>query len=161
VELVWVPLAVMLVVTIGMVAILHLRQRDQVVEGTEEVKLSNPLRLTTAITFAVAFAVVLVLVRAANEYFGEAGVYLTSALAGIVDVDAITLTASELASSEQIAPRVAATAIILAALVNTTAKAVFAISLGTRDLKIPVLISFSVVLLAGILSSVIYIGIIV
>lgn len=160
VELVWVPLVVMLFVTLLLVVLLHLQQRDQVVEGTKEVKLSNPLRLTTAITFAVAFAVVLVLVRAASEYFGEAGVYLTSALAGIVDVDAITLTASELASSGQIAPRVAATAIILAALVNTAAKAVFAISLGARDMRMPVLISFSVVLIAGIISGVIYIGIV-
>jgi uncharacterized membrane protein (DUF4010 family) len=150
----------MLIVTMVMVVFLHLRQRDQVVESAEEVKLSNPLRLTTAITFALAFAVVLVLVRAASEYFGDAGVYLTSALAGIVDVDAITLTASELASSDQITSRVAATAIIIAALVNTAAKGVFAMSLGARDMRIPVLVSFSVVLLAGILSSVIYIGIV-
>ena len=93
---------------------------------------------------------VLVLVRGANEYFGNAGVYVTSAIAGIVDVDAITLTAAELASSAQIDASVAATAIILAALVNTAAKAVFAISLGSKELRKPVLITFGIVLLAGI-----------
>lgn len=158
VKLVWVPLAVMLIVSIVLVIYLHTRQRDQVVDDGEEVKLSNPLRLTTAITFAVAFALALLLVRAANEYFGDTGVYLTSVLAGIVDVDAITLTASELASSSQIEPDVAATAIILAALVNTTAKAVFAISLGSKELRKRVLISFAIVILAGIISSLVYFG---
>ena len=125
-------------------------------EGRETVKLSNPLRLSTAITFAIAFAVVLVLVQGANEYFGDVGVYLTSALAGIVDVDAITLTASRLASSGQLANVVAATAIIIAALVNTAAKAIFAAVLGSGELRKPVLLAFGLVLLVGIISSLIY-----
>jgi uncharacterized membrane protein (DUF4010 family) len=155
------PLTVMLLVCVALVVYVHLRQRDRMDEGREEVKLSNPLRLSTAITFAIAFAVVLILVRGANEYFGVAGVYVTSALAGIVGVDAITLTASELASSAQIGPGVAATAIILAALVNTAAKAIFAISLGSKELRRPVLITFSIVLLAGILSSALYFGLLI
>ena len=159
--LVALPLTVMFLVCIALVVYLHLRQRDRKDEGREEVKLSNPLRLSTAITFAIAFAVVLVLVRGANEYFGNAGVYLTSAIAGIVDVDAITLTASELASTAQIDASVAATAIILAALVNTAAKAVFAISLGSKELRKPVLITFGIVLLAGTLSGVLYFAVVI
>ena len=129
-------------------------------EGREEVKLSNPLRLSTAISFAIAFAVVLILVRGANEYYGDAGVFAMSVLAGPVDVNAITLTASGLASSAQIDATVAAIAIILAALVNTAAKAVFAISLGSKELRKPVFIGFSIVLIAGILSSVVFFSVV-
>ncbi len=159
--LVAVPLTVMLLVCIVLVIYVYMRQRNRMEAGREEVTLSNPLRLSTAITFAIAFAAVLIIVRGSNEYFGNTGVYVTSAIAGIVDVDAITLTASELASSSQIDESVAATAIILAALVNTAAKAVFAISLGSKELRKPVLVAFSIVLLSGILSSVLYFGLVI
>lgn len=156
IPLVAIPLTVMLIACIAIVVYLFSKGRSQMAEGREAVQLSNPLRLSTAITFALAFAVVLVLVRGSNEYFGDLGVYLTSALAGIVDVDAITLTASELASSGELTNMVAATAIVIAALINTAAKAVFAAVLGSSNLRRPVLLSFGFVLLVGIISSLIY-----
>lgn len=159
--LVGVPLIVMLLASLVLVVYLYLRQREHMSEEREEVKLSNPLRLSTAISFAIAFSVVLILARGTNEYFGDTGVFVTSVIAGIVDVDAITLTVSKLASSVQIEATVAAIVIVLAALVNTAGKAVFAISLGARDLRKPVLISFGIVLLVGIVSSVVFFGLVI
>jgi uncharacterized membrane protein (DUF4010 family) len=96
----------------------------------------------------------LLVVRGANEFFGEAGVYLASAITGITDVDAITLSAAELASLAQIESIVASTAILLASLVNTLAKATIAWVIGTPVLRRSVAVSYGLVLVVGIVSSV-------
>jgi uncharacterized membrane protein (DUF4010 family) len=114
------------------------------------VELSNPLRLQTAVTFGLVFAIVLVAVRAANEYFGSAGVYVASLLTGITDVDSITLSVSELALNGTLEPQVAAIAIVIASLVNTTVKGVMAVALGSDDLRKTILRSFGIVLLVGL-----------
>jgi uncharacterized membrane protein (DUF4010 family) len=143
---------VMLLVSLGFVYFLWRKRKVDEQESRERMDVSNPLRLPTAITFALAFSIVLIVVQAANEFLGYAGVYLASALAGVTDVDAITLSVSDLASSGQIELGVAATAIVLATLVNTTAKAVIAWILGSHELRRAVARAFAVVLLTGIVS---------
>jgi uncharacterized membrane protein (DUF4010 family) len=151
-NIVSVPLVAMLLVSLGFVYFLWRKRKVDEQESRERMEVSNPLRLPTAITFALAFSIVLIVVRAANEFFGYAGVYLASALTGVTDVDAITLSVSDLASSGQIGLRVAATAIVLATLVNTTAKAVIAWILGSHELRRTVVRAFGLVLLTGIVS---------
>jgi len=150
-----VPLATMLIA--GGIAVYILRRRGRAEEKADHggVELSNPLRLKTAITFGLVFAVVLVAVEAANEYFGSAGVYIASILAGITDVDSITLSVSNLSLKGLLDPRVAAIAIILATIMNTIAKAVMAMVLGTPRLRRLVSRAFGLVVLAGLISGVV------
>jgi uncharacterized membrane protein (DUF4010 family) len=147
-----VPLATMLIA--GLIAVYILRRRGRAEEKVDHggVELSNPLRLKTAITFGLVFAVVLVVVEAANEYFGSAGVYIASILAGITDVDSITLSVSNLSLKGLLDARVAAIAIILATIMNTIAKAVMAMVLGTPRLRRLVSRAFGFVVLAGLIS---------
>jgi uncharacterized membrane protein (DUF4010 family) len=147
-----VPLATMLIA--GVIAVYILWRRGRAEEKADHggVELSNPLRLKTAITFGLVFAVVLVAVEAANEYFGSAGVYLASILAGITDVDSITLSVSNLSLKGLLDARVAAIAIILATIMNTIAKAVMAMVLGTPRLRRLVSGAFGFVVLAGLIS---------
>ena len=147
-----VPLATMLIA--GVIAVYILQRRGRAEEKADHggVELSNPLRLKTAITFGLVFAVVLVAVEAANEYFGSAGVYIASILAGITDVDSITLSVSNLSLKGLLDPRVAAIAIILATIMNTIAKAVMAMVLGTPRLRRLVSRAFGLVVLAGLIS---------
>lgn len=147
------PIGAMLLVSLGLVLYLWRGRRADEQEDREEMKVSNPLRLPTAITFALAFSVVLIAVRAANEFFGDAGVYVASALAGLTDVDAITLSVSELASYGQLHPQVAGMAVVLAMLVNTAAKAVMVWFLGAPELRRTVMRAFGLVLLTGIAGS--------
>jgi len=150
-----VPLATMLIA--GVIAVYILQRRGRAEEKADHggVELSNPLRLKTAITFGLVFAVVLVAVEAANEYFGSAGVYIASILAGITDVDSITLSVSNLSLKGLLDPRVAAIAIILATIMNTIAKAVMAMVLGTPRLRRLVSRAFGLVVLAGLISGVV------
>ena len=158
-RMVSIPIGAMLFVSLGFVLYLWRGRRADEQEDREEMKVSNPLKLPTAITFALAFSVVLIVVRAANDFFGDAGVYVASALTGLTDVDAITLSASELASNGQLQPQVAAMAVVLAALVNTAAKAVMVWFLGAPELRRTVMRAFGLVLLTGIVGSAIALGI--
>lgn len=154
-SLVAVPIGSMLVAGLLGIVILWRRQRTLSKSSPEPVDLKNPLKVTTAITFGVVFATVLLGVRAASEFFGNAGVFVASIFAGLADVDAITLSVSNLAAAGDMASEVAAGAIITAAIVNTFVKAVAASFLGSSSLRRVVWWVFALILLAGIVSGLI------
>jgi len=150
--LVLLPISVMFLADLAVAALIWRRARTAPGPEQPKVELANPLKLRTAITFGLVFAVVLVAVRAANEFFGSAGVYAASALAAITDVDSITLSTAQLAGRAELDLRVAATAIVLASLINTAAKGVMAWTLGSPQLRRSVAIGFGAVVLSGIIS---------
>jgi len=92
--------------------------------------LTNPFELKGALKFTALFGIVLFVVEAARRLLGEWGVLGAAMLAGLTDVDAITLSLGALSHAE-LDPRSAATGIALAALANTGAKAAYAAWLGT------------------------------
>jgi uncharacterized membrane protein (DUF4010 family) len=152
VKLVALPVIVMFLVDLAFVALLWRRGRAPASADQPKVELTNPLKLRTAVTFGLVFAVVLVLVRAAHELFGSAGVYVASALAAITDVDSITLSTAQLAGRGELELRVAATAIMLSVLVNTAVKGVMAWSLGSPGLRRTVALGFGAVATGGLVS---------
>ncbi len=87
-----------------------------------EVKHENPLDLAIAVRFGTIIAIIMVLTRAANAWLGNSGLWAFAAIAGLVDVDALTLTAASMVGAAQIAPGVAALAVLIAAAVNTLVK---------------------------------------
>ncbi|MGD2058126.1 MAG: MgtC/SapB family protein [Anaerolineales bacterium] len=145
------PIGAMFIASVLVFFFLWRVKREDEKGGPGKVELSNPLRLQTAITFGLVFAVVLVVVRAANEYFGSAGVYVASLLTGVTDVDSITLSVSELAISGALQPEVASVAIVIASLVNTMTKGVMALALGSKALRKTIVSAFGIVLLVGLL----------
>ncbi|MGV1014892.1 MAG: MgtC/SapB family protein [Methyloceanibacter sp.] len=84
----------------------------------------NPFSLTAAAKFAAFFAVVLLAVKIVQEHFPPSGLYAVAALAGLTDVDVITLSMAEFARSGE--ARVAVIAILIAAFANTLVKCVMA-----------------------------------
>jgi uncharacterized membrane protein (DUF4010 family) len=101
----------------------------------EDVPLRNPFSLSSAIRFALLFAVVLLVVELVQTYFPRSGVYAVSALAGLTDVDAITLSVAASARDGDVAPGTAVIAIVIAALTNTAVKAGFVLSIAAPALK--------------------------
>src|SRR5690606_29472615 len=118
-----------------------------------EFKITNPLKLSTAIKFGLFFAVIIVVVEFAQRYLGSSVAYLTSVLAGLTDVDAISLSLSRLTKSSQLSINVASAAVVIAALVNTVTKGVIAYVSGTEELRKPVIKAFAYMLLTGIISA--------
>lgn len=88
-----------------------------------------PDDLGAAIVFAAILAGVMLAAHYARSWFGVSGLYATAALAGLVDVDAITVTAATLADTPAAA---AVAAILIAAAVNTLVKVAIAFALGPR-----------------------------
>lgn len=145
-----IPLGAMFVASLLIFFFMFRRKGEAESGEPANIEFSNPLRLQTAVTFGLVFAVVLVIVRAANEYFGSTGVYLASMLTGITDVDSITLTVSELALNRALSPEVASIAIVIASLMNTAAKGVMALVLGSSHLRRVTASAFGLVLLTGL-----------
>lgn len=95
-----------------------------------EVKIDNPFELTSALKFGALFVGVMLVSRWAQTTFGNSGAYVTGFLAGLTDVDAISLSMANLVKNGEIDLHVARVTVVLATCANTIAKAVLALSLG-------------------------------
>jgi uncharacterized membrane protein (DUF4010 family) len=149
----WLRLAALAVVTV-VFAIWHYRAglAGQRTQGEEGPAVGNPFSLSAAIKFGALFAAMLLVVKLAQAYAPGFGLYLVSALAGTVDVDAITLSMSQEAGDSGNYAR-AGTAIIIALLSNTIVKCGMVISLGKGAVRQHVGIATAAILATGIIVS--------
>ncbi len=127
------------------------RQVEAVGEVLPETSVS-PLQLRTALQFGALLAVIMLAVAAAQQWLGDAGIYMLAAVSGINDVDAITLSVANLARNG-LDEVVAANAITLAAAVNTVVKGGIAATLAGSVLLWRVLLPLLLAILAGALVS--------
>ncbi|HDN04536.1 MAG TPA: DUF4010 domain-containing protein [Chloroflexi bacterium] len=124
---------------------------SQAAMDEEEMQLSNPFELGPALKFGLIYALVLLIVKAAELYIGEKGIFLTSFVAGLADVDAITLSISDLTRSGGSIPlTIGKAGIILAAISNTATKGALVFFLGSKTLGLRVLPAFVLILLIGL-----------
>lgn len=139
----WVPIALTALAAVAYSVFLYVspQQDDQ-----EEVKISNPFELRTAITFGLLYAVVLLVARAAQLYLGDVGVYISSFVSGLADVDAITLSVAELSANGSLELKTAAEAIVIAAFANTLVKGGIVLASGSATLRRAILPGFVLVL---------------
>ncbi|MCA1780557.1 MAG: DUF4010 domain-containing protein, partial [Xanthomonadaceae bacterium] len=114
----------------------------------EDLLPANPLELTSALSFGALLALIMLLGKALTEWFGDAGVLLLAAASGVADVDAITLSLASM-SEQDLALRVAALGIVIAAGVNSLVKAGMAFFVGGRALGLRVLPALTTAVLAG------------
>ncbi len=117
----------------------------------EDLKASNPFELWPAILFGLLFGLVLLVAKAAQVFFGTSGIYLSSIITGLSDVDPITLSLSNLAG-DTISPEIAAKGITLAALSNTFVKMLITFT-GAPQLIRYTLPIFCIMIATGLLVS--------
>jgi uncharacterized membrane protein (DUF4010 family) len=141
---------------IGLLTVIYFYRRcsgNQAGSGTptREVPLKNPFSLTKAASFGLIFAIILVVVKIVEKRFSSQGLYLISVLAGLTDVDAITLSLAKYAKSggDQ---SIAVKAITMASLANTFVKCGFVIALSSSALKRRILPATLAIALAGIVA---------
>ena len=142
------PLATMTGVGVGM-ALLIYRKRETI---ETKVELSDPFRLSPALKFGAFFAFVLLVSKLASTGFGDAGTYAASLVAGLADVDAITLSLATLARTSQLDETVAVAAITLAAITNTLVKLVITFILGSKEFGLRVAVIFVPMIAAGLVA---------
>lgn len=122
-------------------------KRSKYIKGN--IHLGSPFTFAPALKFAALFAVILAAVELAKIYLGPEGVYLASFLAGLADVDAITISLSTLAKTT-LAESIAQKGIIIAALTNIGVKAGIAYFMGGKDFGRTILVFYSFLIILGL-----------
>jgi uncharacterized membrane protein (DUF4010 family) len=143
-----IPLAAMTLAG-GLVALILYTRSRRGPKGTAEVKVSNPFELWSAIKFGIIFTVVIFVSKAATVYLGSGGTYVASLLAGLTDVDAITLSVANLAKESSLTTGVAATSVMLGVGANTLVKAGLAVGIGGWVFGRRILPAFLAMLIGG------------
>lgn len=94
----------------------------------------NPLQIGAALQMAALFQIVLILVEFARRQWGNVGIIVSSAVLGLTDVDALTLSMASAATS-QVPVDLAARGLAIGILSNTLLKAGLAIVIGTAPFR--------------------------
>jgi uncharacterized membrane protein (DUF4010 family) len=128
------PFIAMSVACLAIAGVAYWLARGNTGAGGIEVPLRNPFSLRSAINFAMVFAVVLLAVEIMRTQSSPESLYAVAGLAGMTDVDAITLSMATFARNGGAAPT-AVTAITLAALSNTLVKTGLAFFLGSAAFR--------------------------
>jgi uncharacterized membrane protein (DUF4010 family) len=152
-----VPFLAMALVTAAAAAIYYRRglAAHARLERQPELPVTNPFSLTASIQFGALFAAVLLVIHFARQYAGGGGVYAVAALAGLSDVDAITLSMSQFARQEGNFA-IAAGAITIAAVSNNVVKCGLVVFLGNPAMRRRVIVATAALLVAG-LGSVVFV----
>jgi len=122
--------------------------RDGREKAAVQVPLRNPFSLTEAAKFGAFFAAVLLVVKFVQSRFPGQGLYMVAGLAGLTDVDAITLSMAEYAKSGD--SHVAVNAIVIATLANTIVKCGMVVALGAAALSRPIVVATLAILAVGV-----------
>jgi uncharacterized membrane protein (DUF4010 family) len=133
--------------TLNVAAVLWLHRGSRASATAEVATGTNPFQLSNAVRFGLLFGVVLFAARAAEHWLGSQGVLIAGALAGLTDVDAITLSMGQLAQRDPGQVGLAADAVALAAVSNTLVKggiAAGAGSIGLRRIVLPIALAIAV-----------------
>jgi uncharacterized membrane protein (DUF4010 family) len=149
-----IPFGAMGAATLLLAGFFYLRRTDSVrrqgdARDDGDVPLSNPFSLTSAAKFAALFAVVLMVVALVQKYFPGQGLLIVAAIAGLTDVDAITLSMAEYAKGGGEAG-IAASAIVIASLSNTLVKTGMVALLAGPGLRRLTLVAGAVVVAVGV-----------
>ncbi len=119
---------------------------------------ANPAKLWSALLFGGLYAVVMLGTTAAKERLGLAGLYGIAIVSGLHDVDAITLSTSQLVDQGKLEAATGWRIILTAALSNLVVKALIAAALGPRRLLKWVSIFFAAAFLGGVLLMLVWPG---
>lgn len=141
------PLAAMLGVALIAAAAFYQRSR-RVPERPGDLALQNPFSLTSAMKFAGVFLLVLLAVALVKRFAPGRGEVLVAAIAGLTDVDAITLSMATFARDGGDAA-LAAQAIAVATFTNTVVKCALVVGLASGALRTRVVVVTVAVIAAG------------
>lgn len=121
------------------------------VEGAgEAVAMANPFALVPAIKWGLVLSAVLVVMAVARQYLGAQGLYVAAAVAGLADVDAVTVAVSRQAGAGTLAVAGASLAITIAVVSNTVVKGALALTLGRAGFGRPIALVFLAAIVVGV-----------
>ena len=99
-------------------------------EQTPMLPQDNPSELRAALLFGILYGAILIGSAAAKDYFGSQGLYAVSIVSGLTDMDAITLSLTQLVNSGSLPVQTAWRMILAASMSNLIFKAMLIAILG-------------------------------
>ena len=111
----------------------------------------NPAQFKSALVFGLLYGFILLAVAFTKEKFGNNALYIISIISGLTDVDAITLSLSQLIKEGTLKVTIGWKLILLAGLSNMLFKGVMAIVLGAKEIVKWIIISFGITIAFGLL----------
>ena len=114
------------------VALIGLRRTQPTASANEK---ANPLQLGAALQMAALFQIVLFAVAFTRGRFGHAGILSSAAVLGLVDMDALTVSMSEVTKTGTNVA-IAAQAIVIGILANTVVKLMIALVIGRGSYRV-------------------------
>ncbi len=130
-------------------AFFYYRSASSQLDENAEPPLKNPFEVVPALRFGALLLLIVLVLEAARNWLGDAGVYLVALLSGLTDVDAITLSLARSADADLNA-QVAVQGIFLAVLSNSLMKGLLIALIGGRQLALRTLPIMAAGLLAGL-----------
>tara|TARA_R110000850_G_scaffold845_18_gene4956 strand:+ start:10354 stop:11619 length:1266 start_codon:yes stop_codon:yes gene_type:complete len=140
-----VEFVVMALICLGMFYSINKDSKDDTMPEPE-----NPAEFKSALVFGLLYGAILLAVAFANEEFGDDALYIVAIISGLTDVDAITLSLSQLIKIDALNVSTGWKLILLASLSNLVFKGVMAGILGTKQLAKWIALSFGIALIVGI-----------
>jgi uncharacterized membrane protein (DUF4010 family) len=115
---------------------------------------SNPLEIKTAFIFGVLFIVFAMLTGYINTNYGADGIKILSFVVGVTDIDPFIMNIFQ--GKWNISNGIIAMAVINAVTSNNLLKMIYGISLSKKTMRKPLIIGFSILVVIGLLTSMVY-----
>ena len=144
-EVLWLPIGGMMLISYSYAYLIWRKNGDV---SNIEYEPKNPFELGSAIRFGLLLAAIMLSAMAIREWFGDTGLYALSAISGVIDVDAITLSVAKM-TNQALPLEVGGRAITLAVIVNTMVKMGLVTTLGISSLRKYALPGYFLTLLIG------------
>ncbi|NNE31730.1 MAG: MgtC/SapB family protein [Winogradskyella sp.] len=141
---------VILIIGLTSVALFYLINKKES-EDEEMPEPENPAQFKSALIFGFLYAFILLAVAFTEQKFGSNALYIVSIISGLTDVDAITLSLSQLIKEGSLEATEGWKLILLAALSNMLFKGVMAIVLGAKQIVKWIVITFGITIVSGLL----------
>ena len=143
-----IPLFIVLLTAFG-IALFFYNSNFGKPQTVNNIALGDPLNIKNAVFFGVFYTGILLLVSYANDTYGTKGIYISSAISALTDIDAIAISVAKL-GGVTMDFLIAQNAILLATLSNTVVKIGITVFTGSQQLKKYVLIGYGFIFIAGI-----------
>lgn len=145
----YLPLALVVLTALVFGFYLFAKQKSTAAAG-DELPAGKPLEIQSALLFGLIYLIITLVMRYAGEQAGNGGILLTSAIAGLTDIDAIVISVSKLSLSI-ISTQTAQYAILIGLISNTLVKLGIGLWAGSRALKRDLLLGYGAIIAAAVL----------
>jgi len=127
-----IALPFLLAFIVGFLYIYSLVKDNIYTQNETKMEFKNPLELLESLKYGILFGLIFAGVKVGHQYFGDSGTLIVSFLAGITDVDVITISLSKYALNG-LNQNIAIWGILIATFTNQIAKLTYSYFVGSRE----------------------------